>query len=306
MVVVKPDRRDGAGVHIGCFGGEHRGVGFVGGVNDGVDGAGDGVVGDAVKHIGLRRGGLRGLGDFGSAGGDAFDDFHSALFGGGFGPFHERDGVGFAGVVDDSDGLGAGEDFGDEVQVLADGRAVGDAGDIAAGVLHAGDEFGADGVGDGGEDDGDGFGRGGEGLGGWGCDADEDVGVFADELLGDLRGDGGVALGGLELEGQVVAFGESGVAQSGEESLAAGVQGGVFDDLGDGDGFGANRRGERNGGDGEGDDFLRAVFIAGIPLGLEESGKTGGKGILSQGKKSAMTVIFFAPRFCAIMLRSEK
>ena len=235
LVIIKADRDHRSGVDIRGLGGEDRRFGIVCAVHESVNGRSDGVVGQAVNDIGFGGDDLRGLADFDAFGRRAFDDFHPARGGGFFEQINQRNGVGLARVVYDADGFRGGQHFADDIDMLADRRKIGKPGHIAAGVFHRGDEFRADGVGDGGENHRNVFGGGGERLRAGRGDSDQHIGIFAHELARDLGGDGGLPLRGLEFKSQVVAFAKAGVIQPRQQPFAAGIERGMLDDLRNGD-----------------------------------------------------------------------
>ncbi len=119
----------------------------------------------------------------------------------------------------------------------------------------------ADRVGDGAEDDRDALGRGHQRLGRRSGDADDHVGLVADELAGDLRGGAGVALGALVLPLEVLAVFVAGLLEGLLDPVASGVQRRVLDDGGHGHrlllvGVGAEGQGHAKGQGTEGQPFI--------------------------------------------------
>lgn len=119
----------------------------------------------------------------------------------------------------------------------------------------------ADRVGDGTEDDRNALGRGHQRLGRGGGDADDHVGLVADELAGDLRGGAGIALGALVLPLEVLAVFVAGLLEGFLDPVAGGIQRRVLDDGGHGDrlllvGVGAEGQGHAKGQDTEGQPFI--------------------------------------------------
>jgi len=140
--------------------------------------------------------------------------------------------------------------------MLADGRQVGHAGDVAAGARRIGDQLGADRVGHGGEDDRDVPGRGRHGLGRRRRDGDDHVRAFADEFAGDLGGGGGVALRALILEAQVLSDLVAVRLELVADAVPCGVERRMLDDCGHCDerfllGRGGAAGHKRAGGDGQ-------------------------------------------------------
>ena len=170
-------------------------------------------------------------------------------------------GVGLAGVVNETDGLGLRLQFPDELELGLHRQDIGGAGDVALG------ETSPHRVGDGGEHHGNVLllGGGVTGHGGGGGDAHHQVGVLGGKALGNLSGQGRVSACVLQVDGEVGALPQTGLLQALEKALPAVVQGGVFGELGDADGVGGG--------------FLR---ISGSRIGIGGGTAAGGEGQQSQ------------------------
>jgi len=233
FVVVDRDRTEAARFGHAALTRNDGDLGGVGDLGEGGNGAGKHVVRRQphALHLAVEAG--SGLLDVVDVGDRGLEHLHAALFGGLLEDVDLVLGVDFAGVVDRADGLGVGDELEKKFELGLDRTEVGDARDVAAGLFVGLDKLGSDEVGDGGRNDRRALGGRGHSLGGGRRDGEDQLVLVGDEAGGDVVQIRLVALGVLEVDLDVDAVLVAAFGKRVLDTLGAGVEGGVFNELDD-------------------------------------------------------------------------